>query len=268
MKRISILAVTACCVLALALAGCAGGDHKTDTDSLKGFWVLDTDATPMGFDAAMSLDDNNYADLSIGDTYLEGSWTADGKQATLKFDGEQPVSLYVTGDKLVYGSDNGSKLIFKKSEEDEYYEGLESAGGILQSASSAEAPSVGDVEIVDEVINDITPVTVADDAKVKIEVTGKGTDFIKDPGYRVVVTNKSDKAFFLTFDEAWKVDGKPIEPGIGDVVEAGDTVETFIFFSQENLPGGIDALKAVEGKIIVADDASGETIGTYDFKMD
>ena len=53
MKRISILAVTACCVLALALVGCAGGDHKTDTDSLKGFWVLDTDATPMGFDAAM-----------------------------------------------------------------------------------------------------------------------------------------------------------------------------------------------------------------------
>ena len=67
MKRISILAVTACCVLALALAGCAGGDHKTDTDSLKGFWVLDTDATPMGFDAAKAVEEAGFKLLTLDD---------------------------------------------------------------------------------------------------------------------------------------------------------------------------------------------------------
>ena len=110
--------------------------------------------------------------------------------------------------------------------------------------------------------------TIIDDSTIKIEVTGKGTDFTADPGYRLSITNKTDKAFFLGAEDVFKVNGQEIEAGLGDVLDPGDTVESFMYFSAEELGGGVEKLKNVEGTIVVYDDESEEQLGKYTFKMD
>lgn len=261
-----------CCALACALAGCSGGGaHKADAESLKGFWVLEDES--LGFTGMLNLEDEDFAEILIADTYLEGKWTADGSKATVTFsdatDDGKTVNIYVEGDKLVYGSESGSHFVFVKSNEDDFYNDLDISEGDTAELTEEELSALGEeVEVVDEVIEDIKPVTIVDDATIKIEVTGKGTDFTADPGYRLSITNKTDKAFFLGPENVFKVDGHEIEAGLGDLLDPGDTVESFMYFSAEELGGGVEKLKNVEGTIVVYDDESEEQLGTYTFKME
>ncbi|MBR0405758.1 MAG: hypothetical protein IJI68_11265 [Eggerthellaceae bacterium] len=271
MKRIFLAIVAVCCAFACVLVGCSGGGaHKADAESLKGFWVLEDGS--LGFTGMLNLEDEDFAEILIADTYLEGAWTTDGSNASITFSDvadSKPVNIYVEGDKLIYGSESGSHFVFIKSNEDDFYKDQEISGDGLDELTEGELSSLGEeVEVVDEVIEDIKPVTIADDSTVKIEVTGKGTDFTSDPGYRLSITNKTKKAFFLGAEDTFKVDGHEIEVGLGDVLDAGDTVESFMYFSKDDLGGGVEKLKNVEGTIVVYDDESEEKIGTYTFKME
>ncbi len=271
MRRV-FLAVLVCCACVCALIGCSGGGgtHKADAESLKGFWVLEDES--LGFTGMLNLEDENYAEIMIADTYLEGTWTADGSKAAINFPdatATKAVNIYVVGERLVYGSENGSHFVFVKSNEDDFYNDLDMPNDDTAELTEDEFDTLGDeVEVVDEVIEDIKPVTIVDDPTIKIEVTGKGTDFTADPGYRLSITNKTDKAFFLGAEDVFKVDGHDIEAGLGDVLDPGNTAETFMYFSAEELGGGVEKLKNVEGTIVVFDDESEEQLGTYTFKMD
>lgn len=272
MKRITLVVVAVCCAFACALVGCSGGGgaHKADAESLKGFWVLEDES--LGFTGMLNLEDESFAEILIADTYFEGTWTADGSKATVTFTDateSKPVNIYIEGEKLVYGSESGSHFVFVKSNEDDFYKDMESTGSDAAELTEEELSALGDeVEIVDEAIEDIAPVTIVDDSIVKVEVTGKGTDFTADPGYRLSITNKTDKAFFLGAKDMFKVDGHEIEAGIGDVLDPGDTVESFMYFSADELGGGVEKLKNVEGTITVFDDESEEELGSFDFKME
>ena len=266
MKRFCA-ALLASCVLVFALASCSGASKASDAESLKGFWELES--SNMGFDAALNLDEEDLAELVMQDTYLEGTWTTDGTNATVTFEDAEPVTIYVSDGKLVYGSDEGSKFVFVKSDPDEYFESESSAsdGSEVVEVDGDELTAFEDTEIVDEVIDDIKPVSVADDKICKIEVTGKGTDFTGDPGYRLSITNNHNAPIYLVADDVFKVDGKDAEAGLGEVVEPGETVETFMYLSADGLDSA-DKLKKVEGKIVVGNDDTSEDLETYTFKMD
>ena len=264
MKRFIVILISSL-IACVFLAGCAGAGKTTDAESLKGFWEI-VPSSKTGFDAALSLDDEGVAELVLSDAYMEGEWKADGSQATIKFDNEQVANIYVSGSNLILGDESGSKLVFVKSDLETYYE----ASGTSASAASQDgAVEKSDgIDIVEEDIKDISPVVVADDSIVKIEVTGKGTDYTSDPGYRLSITNKSDQAIFIVADDMFKVDGREIEAGLGDLIEAGETVETFMYFTASDLGGGIDKLKDVKGVIAVGDDETSKELGKYNFSMD
>ena len=101
-----------------------------------------------------------------------------------------------------------------------------------------------------------------------IEVTGKGTDFTADPGYQLSITNNSSATIYVIPEDEFTIDGKGYEAGIGEVVDPGETIETFIYFSASELGGGAEKLKDVEGTLVVGDDDSGKQLKTYTFKMD
>ena len=266
MKRISLSVVLAACALAFVLAGCAAAPARSvDSDSLKGFWVLDK-STPVGFDAALNLDDEELAEFMIADSYLEGSWKTDGKEATVMFAGdeEQTAKMYVSEDKLTLGDGNGSKLVFVKGNMDEYFAADEHRDNFAVASSSAESE---DPDIVEEVINDIEPITIADDEICKIEVTGKGTDFTGDPGYRLSLTNYTDSSVYILADDMFKVGKTEIAPGMGEVVQPGKTLETFMYFPKDEVGGGAEKLTSVTGKIVVGDDQTGNEIATYDVEL-
>ena len=86
----------------------------------------------------------------------------------------------------------------------------------------------------------------------KIEVTGKGTDYISDPGYRLSVTNKSDQTISLAPEGVFTVNGAEIEANLVEFVDPGQTVETFLSFPADQLGGGAETLSGVAGKIVVS----------------
>ena len=295
MKRISVAAALASCALAFALAlvGCAGGPAKsTDAESLKGFWEIDP-STSMGFNAAVNLDEDDYAEMVVGDAYLEGTWKAGDSQATIVFDNEKEASIYVADGKLIIGQDEGSKLVFVKSDIDEYYSRLDAEAA---EEAGAESDEEGDdtedaddadvtvdaedgdqeidmadlegVDVVDEDIKDITPVSIADDKTCTIQVIGKGTDFTSDPCYKLSIKNNTNKKIIVVADDEFKVDGKSIEAGLGEEIDPGDSIETLMYFAADDLGGGLEKLKNVEGSIFVGEDETNDELATYDFKMD
>ena len=266
MKRFSIFAVLMTCIFAIAFSGCSSTPAQSaDSDSLKGFWVLDN-TTEMGFDACLNLDEDELAELMIEDTYLEGTWTTDGKEATITFDSEpvRTVKVFVSEGKLALGDANGSKLLFVKGDMDEYFADLDED----EDGNGDELViDMDEDEIVDEVIEDVEPVTLVDDDICTIVITGKGTDFTGDPGFRLSLKNNSDKSIYVTTGDEFNVGDKTVEPGLSEAVGVGETVESFIYFPKNDMGGGAETLKNITGTLIVGDEKSGDEIKTYPVRM-
>ena len=267
MKRRSIAAVLVCCVLAFtfALVGCSNGSAKSAAyDDLKGFWEIDP-ASPMGFEAAINLDEEDFAEAIIGESYLEGTWKTDGSTAKIDFEDDVSVSIYVSDRKLVFGQEDGSKLVFVASDIDKYYaEQEEDEEG---EDEDIDIEGLEGLEMVDEVIEDIDAVTIANDDICKIEVTGKGTDYTGDPCYRLSITNNTKGIIFVVPDDDFTVGDTTIEAGLGETVEPGETIEAEMYFAADDLGGGLEKLANVKGVIYVGDDDSQTELAKYDFQM-
>ena len=283
MKRMTIPAMLVAAVLAFALAGCAGNANETMTeDTLKGVWKIDSQ-TDMGFDAYLSFGDDSMFEMILADSYLDGTWSVSGTSGTVDTSDDRKVSLSYAKQKLTMGSADGSKLVFVKDDSKEAKEMFEDGADVDVANGNnvtvvdengnpiedpAEDVEMEELEYVDEVINPIDPVTVVDDGNATIVVTAKGTDFTADPAYWMTLTNKTDRAVYFAADEPFKVGDKEVDPGLGDELEAGETLETSVYFPQDELGGGLDLLTNVNGTIIMYDSKTDDEIARYPFHMD
>ena len=272
MKRTTLAALLMTAVIAFALAGCSGNAAQTMTpDMVKGTWALDKQSD-VGFDAYVSFEDENFVEAIVADSFLEGTWSVSGTEGKMTLDDERNVKFIYSDNKLIWGGADGSKLVFVKddSEETKSYFALGDSLDVegAEALEALEGEGIDTTEYVDEVINPIDPVTVADDAVTTITVTGKGTDFTGDPGYQLSITNKTGKAIYLVPEDDFKVGDKTIEAGLGDELEAGETLETFVYFDKEELGGALDALTTTDGVILVLDDETDAELARYTFHME
>ena len=323
MKRKSVVVLVACLAVLIALAGCSGASNAglqgsgassqetsaassgesaasqeagasaqgsasdapgIDPNSLKGFWEIEPNST-FGLEATLNLEEDGFAELRLGDAYMDGAWKVDGSQASIEFNGkfgtevvkegadapeddpaERTASIYLDDGKLVMGQDDGSKLVFVASDIFAYYADDPEDDSILLKSEPSEA--VENVEIVDEVIEDVDPIEVVDGKYCSIEITGKGTDFIGDPGYRLVITNKSKNPIALSPAGTFTVDGNEVEACFGEIIDAEGTIETFMSFPADQLGGGVEMLSGVKGKILVKNELTSEDLKRYTFKVD
>lgn len=280
MKRMTVPALLAAAVLAFALVGCGQQAQNMSEDTLKGVWALDS-GSDLGFDAYISFEDEQVVEMILADSWLDGTYSVSGASGSITFNSmyeeeeseegssssasaERSAKLTYSNNKLTVGADNGSKLVFVKDDSEE--------AKSMFSFDFTDMDQMGaeddDTQYVDEVIEDIAPVTIADDDKFTITVTGKGTDFTGDPCYRVSMTNKTDKAVYVVPEDVFKVGGKDIEAGLGDELEAGATIDTEIYFAQDELGGGVELLAGVDGVIQVLDDETDDEVAKYTFHMD
>lgn len=276
MKRISAVAVLVSCALACMLAGCSGGGQSSvDENSIKGFWELDK-SSQLGIEAVLNIDEENLAEFIVADGYYTGTWSVEGGEAKIVFDdafGEAASSgeandesartakLSMSGDKLVLGSADGSKLMFNKGNADEYYGDESSSGDVANdgaTASEGEVVDLGDAvsevseeeELVEPAIEDMKAVTVSDDDTATIQITGKGTDAYKAPCYRLSIKNKSDEEITVeTVEGTFKIGDKAVEPYIDmeEGVAAGETATVYLSFEGE--VSKVEDLKGVTGEI-------------------
>ena len=277
MKRISVVVALVSCVLALALAGCAGGQSSVDENSIKGFWELDK-SSQLGIEAVLNIDEENLAELIVADGYFTGTWSVEGGEGKIVFDdmfgdaassgdasdeSARTAKITMSDGKLVLGSPDGSKLLFNKGDADAYYADeeptTESASG--GSASSEEAvvdldDAISDLgeeeETVEPVIQDVKATTVSDDDTATIQITGKGTDNYGSPCYRLSVKNKSNDEIQLEAVEgSFKIGNKSVEPYIDleEGVAVGETATVYLSFEDD--VASVDDLKNVSGEISV-----------------
>ena len=269
MKRMTVPAMLAAGVLAFTLAGCSSNQPMSE-DLLKGVWSLDSQ-TEMGFDAYMRFEDQSAFEMILADSYLDGTWSVSGADGSIVIDNGETngatVKLSYSNNKLTMGKADGSKLVFVKDDSKEAKELFEYDGEEVGSEGSD--ASVEELEVVDEVINPIDPpVVIADDDKATITVTGKGTDFTGDPCYRLNITNKTSQNVYFVGDDVFKVGDKQIEAGLGDELEAGETLEVDMYFPTDELGGGLEKLTTTDGVIVMYDDKTDAELARYTFHMD
>ena len=283
MKRMALPALLVSAVLALALSGCSGAQSMSE-DMLKGVWKAENSG--LGFDAYVNFEDDNVAELLMNETWLDGEWSVSGAEGKIVFndysamleeeddsssssssnESARTAKLTYSGGKLTLGSSDGSRLVFSKDDSEEAKALFDF--GDTEIANGDGGTGDADIEMVEEVIDPIDPaVVVADDDKFAITVTGKGTDYTGDPGYRLSITNKTGKAVYLVPEDDFTVGDKKIEAGLGDELEAGETLETFMYFAKDDLGGAVEALTTVDGVIQVLDSETDDEIAKYAFHM-
>ena len=243
---------------------------------LNGTYSISGTSATITFDSldmeALEDEEAELSDTAEGSSSSSASASASGSSsASASASGSSSASkaktakLTMSNNKLTLGSDNGSKLVFAK---DNSEEAKSMFSYDMSDMDGLDMDGADDVKYVEEVIEDINPVTVADDDKFTITVTGKGTDYTGDPCYRLSMTNKTGKAVYVIPEDTFKVGGKDVEAGLGDELEAGATVETEMYFAQDELGGGLELLTTVDGSIQVLDNETDEEIAKYTFHME
>ena len=112
-----------------------------------------------------------------------------------------------------------------------------------------------------------TPIVVANDSLVTIEVLGTETDWADDPGYNLKITNNSDKEIYVSSSSgSFSVNNKMIDPYLGETIKSGAYSECFLYFSSSELGGGTEMLVNVDGELVVYDEDWNE-LATYPFTV-
>ena len=205
------------------------------------------------------LNEDGTAQVAVAGVSEDGTWEGSGNSATITIPSTNPIKVTVTGDTM-------------KLEED-------SLTINLKKTEAANPFDYGDMNLeemmVEPELSDIDPVVIADDDKVTLTVTGKGTDYTGDPGYRMTLVNKTQGTIGLDVEDVFTVSGAEVgaQAGVTDAdaefsVEPGATSDAmFLYFPADELEGGIEKLVDVTGKISVYDEEQDDYIATYDFKM-
>ena len=205
------------------------------------------------------LNEDGTAQVAVAGVSEDGTWEGSGNSATITIPSTNPIKVTVTGDTM-------------KLEED-------SLTINLKKTEAANPFDYGDMNLeemmVEPELSDIDPVVIADDDKVTLTVTGKGTDYTGDPGYRMTLVNKTQGTIGLDVEDVFTVSGAEVgaQAGVTNAdaefsVEPGATSDAmFLYFPADELEGGIEKLVDVTGKISVYDEEQDDYIATYDFKM-
>lgn len=107
-----------------------------------------------------------------------------------------------------------------------------------------------------------------DDDNVSIAVDSMKVDDDGDPGYVLSIANNTDGKVYAFSDVGWTVNGAAADPVLMTTVDAGETVEAFLWFDRaETGLSSLKDLKDVEGAIIIQAFGSSAVIGTYPFQM-
>lgn len=271
MKRFAKLAALAAVAAALcfALIGCGGGDpakNFTGTWKLSGMTsegeVLAGDdmamLEAMGMTASMTLAEDGTLEFELFGEVVTGTWSADSADAcTLvlaDLGGSVPAKL--SGDTLTIEVE-GDSMTFTRT----------GAAPASAGASGATEPSSGAADPEPSPAAPQSSVLI-DDAVVTVEVLGTEVDWADDPGYKMVVTNHTDKVVnFYPEYGTFSVGGKMIEMWGSVTLQPGTYAEGFFYFDDEEVGGGVDKLVDVKGTFVAVDDDTWDELGSYKVQL-
>lgn len=205
MKKRFAFVVAALCAMALCLglAGCGGGSYEKN---FAGTWKLSGMETSgeasssediamlesLGISMFIELDEDMTAELDMMGEVMTGTWSAQSaSECRVTIDGSV-MDGTLDGDSLTFAAD-GEKMTFVRADESERASAAASGTALSEALESETATAeAGDESDASEAVP--MDVVVADDDICKITVASKEADWAGDPGYNVVVENKTGKA--------------------------------------------------------------------------
>ena len=287
-KMVKLLAATCLAALCIALAACG------NSNSPAGTWDYDAEtlAAYVGDDLSdeqkaaaqkimfLNLNDDGTLDFVMYGDDMTGTWKQNDKGLTLVIEDEEVAATLADG-KLTFDDEEGGMGFVKASSkrtlptEDEANDALATMLGFDLGEIEFEDTS-GDLEATfDEAdyepkeLNELEqPVTIADDDTCTIIVTATGVNGFGDPGYNLKVTNKLDKAIYVT-EQEFTIGGKEVAAYSDETVEAGETAEVFLAFDAADLGenASVATLVDVKGILEIDDDETVDELTTYPFNM-
>lgn len=279
MKRRAIALLACAFALCLALASCGGSGAKNDAESFIGTWKLTSiegENTPisesemelmesMGMSITLTLSEDRSAAFDFLGEALTGTWEAKGGSTAVFNSGGDSINLTLADGKLTMSYENDSMVFIKddSAKPSANTNGSGEPNAANNSGKNETSPTTDpatDAEALD--------VTIADDNVCTIIVLGKDIDWADDPGYTLKISNNSDTTIYVTSEYGtFSVNGKMLDPSLGETVQPGKYVEAFMYFDGDKLDGGIEALVNVEGTIKAMNDDSWDTLATYSFDL-
>ncbi len=274
MKKGILAALVCAMALCVALVGCGSG--KTDySKNFIGKWEIESmssdgeelDADYMnlmrtfGANIVLNLEKDGIANLDVMGENLSCTWEAKSA-STLTITPQEasedvtPGEFELKDDKLVGDFDDAS-FIFVKNDNAK----ASSQEGITAWDDTFEEEGEETAEVPINMV-------VADDELCTIEIVSAGEDFSGDPGYTVKVTNNdADTTLVVYCDDTCVVNGKSVDGWLNLTVKPGTYAEEFMYFSKDDIGGGVEALTDVSGTIAVVNDDTWENLATYDFSL-
>ncbi|HAM14930.1 MAG TPA: hypothetical protein DCP91_03530 [Eggerthellaceae bacterium] len=209
--------------------------------------------------AMLNLAQDGSAMLVVDGYLYEGTWALENSGAVLNVEYTYPIQMALNGGKLTLTQNDVQIALTKSNEQDVSFTGDVEEGTDYTLEQGGE-----ELEYVEPVVEPMNEIVLADDDKVTIKVTGKGTDYTGDPGFRLSIVNKTDKNIYVDTDEVTKVGDREISAGIGEVVNAGESYDdAFLYFDSEELGGGVELLAAISGQIVIMDDDTEDELAKY-----
>lgn len=278
MKKKSVLLAALAAILALsfALVGCGGkgGGGDANPDAFYGDWTMtslntgdEADSiseedmasfTSLGMTFVLTMNEDGTLVLDLAGDTESGTWEVTGKNAGTARFASDDFEIALAGDTLTFTDSSGGTMSFKR--------GGSSGTTSTTTTSTDDATTAAPTATTTSAAG--FPIVVADDDICRIEVTGMDTDFADDPGFNITITNNTDRPIYFTSSYGtFSVDGMMIDGYVGETIQAGKYVNTFMWFDMDDLGGGTEKLVNVEGQFEVWDDETYDTLGTYSFAM-
>lgn len=263
---IALLSAVVLVASSMALAGCAeqnnssapnasAGSSNEGQQAFEGLWELiqtTSDGTVVtqegierlkafGLDVHLELASDGSAILNLFDSAEEGTWKASSNaEATINFPGDETIDIHIS-EGILYMPQGTDQLEFKKSTD-----------GSSSAASQA-------------TVRTIEPITLVDDANVRIEVNQLRSDQVGDVGYVMRVDNKTDQVIRISaVEDTFSIDGQMVNLLGGQALQPGKYANVFFWFDNAvSGPENIDELGQVEGTLQVTNADGSQVLAQY-----
>lgn len=244
----------------------------------------------------LHLEEGGDGEFDVFGSVMDVEW--DAEKGTISVDGSSDADLVLEDGKLTIREDDDNYFTFKKSDDDlddtidddkDTYKQYESLMGSSSSGSSSTDVSdllgntssgddsssstvvsldLGDLDddSTGETVNAFSsPITVVDDDKLQVTITGSGTNYWGEAGYYFEIVNKTSQE--ITFDASYDectVDGTAQDFGLACEVDAGQTATDFGYFYDVSSVGDLKNVHLSFVAYYETNNIATEQMGTYE----
>ena len=266
-------------ILATAMAACialSGCENSTSSEDLLGVWEIDSakfgnaseslttkeinQLKEAGHNIIIQLKENGTYRYDFLGEVVEGEWSETSEESISMDLGGEAITLSLKGDKLRFDQ-NDQVFYFIKSNA--------TIGSGIGGASpnNDDEKNTSDANTLEQSMAGAAWV-ISDSDMCSFLIYSEELDEMGNPGYSIRIVNNHISPIEVSAEAgSFTVNGMPAEIELNETIQAGEYVETGMYFKADEIGGGLEKLLEVSGVIVVADLQTSEILDRFPFLM-